>query len=435
MTFFFDFRSGFFRLKMIDISKKTFIAIILVLVIGAITYSFYPRFQKHTEKGSFESTNSSKYEQREEIYGYHIDSVYFETFSLELNQTLGDILNPYGISHQKISRLAESAKDVFSVRNLQVGKKCSIVRDNQNGEVIGFVYEPSPYRFVRYHLKDTIFTEMHERLYETCIEEAKGIILSSLWVSMQEEGYKHALIVEMENALAWSIDFHHILKGDSYKLVFERQYIDGEPVGIGRLLGAYFKNYENEYYSIYFKNPSYEGYYDEEGRPMKKAFLKAPVRYSRISSRYNPRRFHPILKRTKGHFGTDYAASCGTPIMAVADGLIEKAAYTGNNGNYIKIRHDRMYQTQYLHMTRFASGMKSGVHVKQGQVIGYVGKTGLATGCHVCFRFWKNGKQVDHLREKLPPPDPMPEEALPIFYEIRDLMKTQLDNIPDPVIL
>jgi murein DD-endopeptidase MepM/ murein hydrolase activator NlpD len=352
-----------------------------------------------------------------------------------LNQTLGDILNPYGISHQKISRLAESAKDVFSVRNLQVGKKCSIVRDNQNGEVIGFVYEPSPYRYVKYHLTDSIFTEMQERLYETCVEEAKGVIVSSLWVSMQEEGYKHALIVEMENALAWSIDFHHILKGDAYKLVFERQYIDGEPVGIGRLLGAYFKNYENEYYSIYFKNPSYEGYYDEEGRPMKKAFLKAPVRYSRISSRYNPRRFHPVLKRTKGHFGTDYAASCGTPIMAVADGLIEKAGYTGGNGNYIKIKHDRMYQTQYLHMTRFATDMRSGVHVKQGQVIGYVGKTGLATGCHVCFRFWKNGKQVDHLREKLPPPDPMPEEALPIFFKIRDQMKTQLDNIPDPVLI
>jgi murein DD-endopeptidase MepM/ murein hydrolase activator NlpD len=155
----------------------------------------------------------------------------------------------------------------------------------------------------------------------------------------------------MENALAWSIDFHHILKGDAYKLIFERQYIDGEAVGIGKLLGAYFKNYGNEYYSIYFENPSYEGYYDEEGRPMKKAFLKAPVRYSRISSGYNLRRFHPILKRRRAHLGTDYAASCGTPILAVADGLVEKASYARGNGNYVKIKHDRMYQTQYLHMT------------------------------------------------------------------------------------
>ena len=162
---------------------------------------------------------------------------------------------------------------------------------------------------------------------------------------------------------------------------------------------------------------------------MKRAFLKAPVRYRRISSRYNPRRFHPVLKRYKGHYGTDYAADPGTKIMAVADGVVTKASYTKNNGNYVKIRHDKTYETQYLHMQGFARGIKSGTRVSQGDVIGYVGSTGLATGPHVCFRFWKNGKQVDHLRENLPPPEPMPDEELPAFYKVRDDVMPQLEDI------
>jgi murein DD-endopeptidase MepM/ murein hydrolase activator NlpD len=162
------------------------------------------------------------------------------------------------------------------------------------------------------------------------------------------------------------------------------------------------------------------GYFDPEGRPMKKAFLKSPVAYSRISSRYNPRRFHPIQKRVKPHLGTDYAAPRGTPIRAVADGTVTKASYTRGNGVYVKIRHDRTYETQYLHMTRYAKGIAPGVRVSQGQTIGYVGSTGLATGPHVCFRFWKNGRQVNHLRENLPPPEPMAKEELPDYFAARD---------------
>jgi murein DD-endopeptidase MepM/ murein hydrolase activator NlpD len=152
---------------------------------------------------------------------------------------------------------------------------------------------------------------------------------------------------------------------------------------------------------------------------MKRAFLKAPVKFSRISSRYSNRRFHPVLKRYKGHYGTDYAAPHGTPIVAVANGVVTATSYTKNNGNYVKLRHDDVYETQYLHMQRFARGIRPGVHVSQGDVIGYVGATGLATGPHVCFRFWKNGRQVDHLRENLPPPEPMPDEDIPAFEKVK----------------
>ncbi len=419
------------------ILRRTVFIILLSIFLMVGGFMLYQNAFPRPAPPSFETFTEFEEVHDKSIYGYHPDSVYVDSFTMEWNQTLGDILYPYGVSHQQIAILAERAKDVFSVRSLRVGKRAGLIRDNHNGEVIALVYEPSAYRYVKYNLRDSIYAEMINRDYETCIEEARGVITSSLWAAMDQEGFKHALIVEMEHALAWSVDFHHILRGDIFKLIFEREYIDGEPVGIGKLAGAYYKNNENEYYSIYFENPKYSGYYDEEGRPMKKAFLKAPVQYSqvRISSRYNLRRFHPVLKRTRAHYGTDYAAPCGTPIIAVADGVVLKAGYTSGNGNYVKVRHDDVYQTQYLHMTRFASHVKPGVHVKQGQVIGYVGKTGLATGCHVCFRFWKHGRQVDHLREKLPPPDPMPDEFFPVFYETRDSIKARLDAIPDPVML
>jgi len=165
---------------------------------------------------------------------------------------------------------------------------------------------------------------------------------------------------------------------------------------------------------------------------MKKNFLKSPVKYSRISSGFNMNRFHPVLKRRKAHLGTDYAAPYGTPILAVANGVVTKASRTRGNGNYVKIKHDKTYQTQYLHMQKFAKGVDVGVHVKQGQVIGYVGSTGLATGPHVCFRFWKNGRQVNHLKEDLPPPDPMPEKDIPAFEIVRDKVAKQLDEINWP---
>lgn len=269
---------------------------------------------------------------------------------------------------------------------------------------------------------------MVNKAVETKIESAEGIIEGSLWGSMEDQNLPTDLIASMENALGWSVDFYHIQKGDAYKLVFEREYVEGVPVGVGKLLGAEYTSGNNTYYSIRFNSGAYDGYYDLEGRPMKKAFLKAPVEYARISSGFSNNRFHPILKRNKGHYGTDYAAPTGTPIRAVADGVVTKACYAGGNGNFVKLRHDKVYETQYLHMSRFAKGIRPGVHVSQGQTIGYVGSTGLATGPHVCFRFWKNGKQVNHLKEKMPTPKPMEPIMLQEYFKVRDAIKSQLDG-------
>ena len=361
-------------------------------------------------------------------FGYDLNLFKVEENTIQKNQVLSDILVKEGVSYSDIHNLAENAKDVFDVRNLRAGKTYAIVKDSCM-EPEALVYIPSVYKYVKYNLKDTLATEIVEKKIEKCIETGTGKLSSSLWNTMIDNGMPPALISKMEDALAWSIDFYHTQKDDEYKLIYEREYIDGEAVGVGKLLGAYYKNYDNEYYAVYYDHEHYSGYYDLEGRPTKKAFLKAPVKFARISSKFSLNRFHPVLKRNKAHFGTDYAAAYGTPIFSVANGVVMQVSSTKNNGRFVKIKHDNVYQTQYLHMSKFAEGLKPGMHVKQGQTIGYVGSSGLATGPHVCFRFWKNGKQVNHLKENFPPAEPMPVDELEAFFAHRDSVIQLLDNI------
>ena len=233
----------------------------------------------------------------------------------------------------------------------------------------------------------------------------------------------------MEDALSSSVDFYHTRKGDEFKLIYENKYIDGELAGIGRLIGACYVNENGANYSMLYNTNDESGYFDQEGRPAKKAFLKAPVKFSRISSNYNLRRFHPIKGVTMPHLGTDYAAPYGTEIRTVADGVVTAVSYTSGNGKFVKVKHDNKYETQYLHMSRFAKGIRPGTRIRQGQTIGYVGSTGLATGPHVCFRFWKNGRQVNHLKEKLPSAQPMKASELPAFFEFRDKIIIKLNQI------
>lgn len=361
-------------------------------------------------------------------FGYDLDFFKVEEKVIQKNQFLSDILVNEGVSYQDIHNLANNAKDVFDVRNLRAGKKYVIVKDScQTPEAL--LYIPNDYKYVKYNLKDTLNAQIVEKKIETCIEMGSGVLKSSLWNTMIDNDMPPALISKMEDALAWSIDFYHTQNDDEYKLIYEREYIDGEAVGVGKLVGAYYKNYDNEYYAVYYDHEHYSGYYDLEGRPTKKAFLKAPVKFGRISSKFNLNRFHPVLKRRRAHKGTDYAAPYGTPIISVANGVVTKVSYHKGNGRYVKIKHDNTYQTQYLHMSRYAKGLKPGMHVKQGQTIGYVGSSGLATGPHVCFRFWKNGKQVNHQKENFPPSEPMPVGELDAFFKYRDNVIQLLDNI------
>lgn len=361
-------------------------------------------------------------------YGFILDTFHVTNAEIKPNQFLSEILDEHHVVYEKIDALARNTQDIFSVTKLRSGKNYMILAKDASSPAQYFIYEPDVYSYVVYDIEKGT-ADIIDREITTEIKSSSGIIQSSLWQTMVDNDLSYDLASRLEDVFGWSIDFHHVQNGDRFKVIYESRSIDGQVVGVGDILGAYYKNYDNEYYGIYFENDQHSGYYDIEARPMKKNFLKSPVKYSRISSGFNLNRFHPVLKRRKAHLGTDYAAPYGTPILAVANGVVTKASRTRGNGNYVKIKHDKTYQTQYLHMQKFAKGISPGVHVKQGQVIGYVGSTGLATGPHVCFRFWKNGRQVNHRRLNFPPPEPMPESDVPRFNKVKDEILKQLEKI------
>lgn len=362
-------------------------------------------------------------------YGFALDTFQVEEAVFQEGQILGQILAGQGMSAQDIMTLATHADSVFSVRKIQANKPYVFLTRHPGQGADFLIYEPNPYEYVVYHLKEDLRVERKKRPIETVVESSGGIIEASLWNAMIDNGMSFELAAKMEDALQWSVDFHHLQKQDRFKLIYEQNYIDGEEVGPGQVLAAYFQNAKGEHYAFFYQNGEHAGYYDCDGRPMKSDFLKAPVKYSRISSRYNLSRYHPILKRVRPHLGTDYAAPYGTPIVAVGDGVVTQATYAGGNGNFVRIKHDETYETQYLHMQKFAAGIRPGVRVRQGDVIGYVGSTGLATGPHVCFRFWKNGQQINHLNLKFSNPEPLPNGLLPDFFAKRDAYLAQLDEL------
>jgi murein DD-endopeptidase MepM/ murein hydrolase activator NlpD len=236
----------------------------------------------------------------------------------------------------------------------------------------------------------------------------------------------------------WQVDFQHLQKGDRFKLIYEENSVEGQPFSIGKILGIYFEHFGHGYYAFPFDQGEGVDYFDEEGKSLRKALLKYPIEFTRISSRYSFNRFHPVAKVFRAHLGTDFAAATGTPIRSVGDGVVLEAQYTANNGNYVKIRHNSTYTTGYLHMSKIASGIYAGSHVKQGQTIGFVGSTGLATGPHLCYRFWRNGVQVDALRVELPPSKPMDKKNWKQFDEVMVLTTLKLQSIPfenEPVIV
>ncbi|NVK27501.1 MAG: peptidoglycan DD-metalloendopeptidase family protein [Flavobacteriia bacterium] len=367
------------------------------------------------------------------LYGIEIDDFDITEAKIESGETFGAILDRYGVPSTTVFALSQF-DSIFDIRYVQLGKPYKIFqrRDSLNTAEY-LVYEESLTEYVVFHLADSIWVETGQREITIKRREAAGVIRGSLYLSLQEQDVSPVLAVKLSEIYAWTIDFFRIQEGDTYRVIFEEEYIDDTIfVGTGRIIASSLTHMGEEEYAFAFMDTTYGTmeYYDNEGQSLRKAFLRAPLQFGRISSRYTRRRFHPVQKRWKPHLGTDYAAPAGTPILATADGVVERAGYTSGNGNYVKIRHNSVYSTQYLHMRAFARGMKAGVRVKQGEVIGYVGSTGLATGPHVCYRFWKNGVQVDPLRQKLPDAEPIAEELRPTFLEFMQPLKAELDALP-----
>ena len=363
-------------------------------------------------------------------YNILVDSFNVIKGSVKRGQTMGEILYLNHIDHFEINKIVEKSKGIFDVRRVNTGKKYTVIcAYDSTKKAQYFIYEIDATNYVVFDLRGEIDVYKGKKSVTVKLKIASGIIKSSLWLTMEEQKLSPKLTAELSTIYAWTIDFFKIQKNDGFRVYYEDKYIDGQYIGIGRLLAAEFTHKGQDFYSFYYReNENFGDYYDEKGKTLRKAFLMAPVDYKRISSRYSKRRKHPVTGRWKGHFGTDYAAAKGTPIWSTANGTIIAATYTKNNGNYVKVRHNGTYTTQYLHMSKIKPGIRKGVFVKQGDIIGYVGSTGLATGPHVCYRFWKNDKQVDPFKQKLPPGDPIKKENREAYMLAKDSLMEILMN-------
>lgn len=340
------------------------------------------------------------------LYGINVTGLNIVEGTVSKNQTLGSILAPFNVPYQIIDELARRSKAVFDVRGISINQKFTILTPEDSTKAQFFIYEPNPAEFVVFNL-DSLNIYKAEKPAEIRSREVGGIIETSLYVDMVKQNVSPDMIDQFADLYGWSVDFQRLQKGDKFKVVYEEKIIDGNVISVSDIKLAYFEHMGVPYHAIPFNQNGEVNFFDQDGNSLKKAFLRDPLKYTRISSRYNLKRFHPVQKRFKAHLGTDYAAPSGTEIRSVGEGTVLEAKYTSANGNYVKIKHNGTYTTQYLHMSKIGKGIKAGSRIRQGQVIGYVGSTGLATGPHLCFRFWKNGKQEDWLQEKIPPSEPI----------------------------
>jgi murein DD-endopeptidase MepM/ murein hydrolase activator NlpD len=363
-------------------------------------------------------------------WGLALDEFQIEEKTLRSGDVLGKILLEQGLSYPQVNQIVAQCKGKFDIGSMRIGNQLHFLKQPGSGKPAFMVYEPSPYAYVLFQLQEPQRVDVVQRAVRTEVVAASGVLETSFWQALTDNGLSDELADGMIDVLASSVDFYHQKQGDRFKVVYEQHFVEGKPVGTGKIIAALYEREGKQYHAFHYERPGEKTvYFDYEGRPARKAFLKSPVKFSRISSRFNRNRLHPILGYHKAHFGTDYAAPHGTPILAVAEGTVTEATRRGGNGIYVRIRHDKTYETQYLHMSGFAKGIRPGTRVAQGQTIGYVGSTGLATGPHVCFRFWKNGQQVDHLRLNLPQPEPITGKAFKEFQTVRDQLLKMLDGV------
>jgi len=365
-------------------------------------------------------------------FGYTLNDYTVKRDTVKKGDSFGSILENNNLFYPQIYNIVQKAKKVFDVRRINLGKPYTILfsKDSVKTPKV-LIYQPNLIDYVVVSLTDSLFAEKKSKAVKLKEFEAEGVITSSLSETMEEKKLSPLLSNELSEIYAWTIDFFRLEKGDNFKIIYSAKFVDDSiAVGLNRIHSAYFEHRGKPFYAIEFETDPKRGlfeYFDENGKNLRRAFLRAPVQFSRISSRYNLKRKIAYYGRVRPHLGTDFAAPRGTPIRATASGTVTKASYTRSNGNYIKIKHNGTYSTQYLHMDK--RGVKVGEFVKQGDYIGTVGMTGNTSGPHVCYRFWKNGKQVDPLKQKLPEAKPISKELKKRYLKYMMPVKNQLDSI------
>ena len=370
-------------------------------------------------------------------FGYTLNNYNVKKSKVKNGDSFGSILERNNLYYPQIYNIVQKVKKVYDIRKINIGKPYTILssKDSLNTPLV-FIYQPNKIDYVVVSLTDSLWAEKKSKAVKIKEFEAEGIITSSLSETMEKQKLSPLLSNELSEIYAWTIDFFRLEKGDNFKIIYSAKYIDDSIyVGLNRIHSAFFEHRGKPFYAIEFETDPKRGiveYFDENGKNLRRAFLRSPVQFSRVSSRYNlKRRIAYYGYRIRPHKGTDFAAAVGTPIRATASGTVTKSSYTRSNGNYVKIKHNGTYSTQYLHMDK--RGVKVGQFVKQGDYIGTVGMTGNTSGPHVCYRFWKNGRQVDPLKQKLPEAKPISKELKKRYMVHMNPIKKQLDAIKSNV--
>lgn len=326
---------------------------------------------------------------------------------VQRRQTFSDLLQAHNVAYEDIVALAETSRSVYDVRRIAAGRPYRVYVNEWLQRAQYLVYQPSPTRYVVYDIRNPERSYAGEQPVSVSWKTVGGEINTSLYQTLIDDGAHPELVLKLSEVFAWQVDFFRIRRGDRFRVIYEERRLGDTTLPPGKVIAARFQHRGENFYAFHFEAPHQTSYFDEGGQSMRRELLKAPLRYNRVSSRFSRSRLHPVTGRRRAHLGTDYAAPPGTPVRAVGDGRVEVAGYDRANGNWVKIRHNSMYTTGYLHLSRFARGIRRGVRVQQGDVIGYVGSTGLATGPHLHYHFWKHGQPVDPRTIEAPPTEPI----------------------------
>ncbi len=366
-------------------------------------------------------------------FGVIVDSLEHYESKIKRNENVADILSGFDVDYAIIDRLAKKSKNIFNLRKIKRYNTYHIyyASDSARKNVKYFVYEIDHVNYITYDLSNgnNIDVFRGEKPVHKIVKWSTGTINSSLWLTLQENGDDPLLALDLSEIYAWTIDFFDIKKGDRYIAKYEELYVEDKRIGLGNIHSALMIHQGESFYAFHYVHDTVDDYFDETGASLRRTFLKAPLRFSRISSGYSNNRYHPVLKIYRPHRGIDYAAATGTPVHSIGDGEVIKRAYQRNGGGrYIKIKHNSMYTSVYMHLSGYAKGIRTGARVKQGQTIGYVGSSGLATGPHLDFRIYKFGSAVNPLRIESPPANPVDSTMIDHYLDFISPLKDELDQ-------
>jgi murein DD-endopeptidase MepM/ murein hydrolase activator NlpD len=405
--------------------KKKFVLLVLsIAVLLVVSTTLLIVYEDYPEIPLVEVKDTAVIQQKvPRLFGLAVDSFTIEKRKIGRNQNLGQILEQFNLPEHSLAQLLQYAGRSFDLRKMRVGNPYTVFLSKDTLARLQYlVYEHSPIDYVVFDFKDSVKISVKQKEITTIQRKAHGEIHTSLWDAIKESNMNPMVALQLSDIYAWTIDFFGLQPGDQFTVVYDELYVDSVSVGLGQIYGASFNHGGRDLLAIPFMQDSSRSYFDGEGNSLRRAFLKAPLKFAHVTSRFSNSRLHPILKIRRPHHGVDYAAPIGTPVYSIGDGRIVSATYQGGEGRMVKVRHNGVYTTTYMHLSRFASGIQSGKYVTQGELIGYVGSTGLSTGPHLDFRVFKNGTAIDPLKMESPPVDPVKPDNKMAFNEAKSSM-------------